>query len=76
MKTLMLEVDDEILSTYQNFAPDIKKQFNARMCNLIKKIEGNLRSVRLKKLIDELKDEPATQEMNPDILLELLRNEE
>jgi hypothetical protein len=76
MKTLMLEVDDEIMNAYQNFSPDIKKQFNLRVCSLIKRVESSMRSVKLKKLIDELKNEPATQYMNPDILLELLRNEE
>jgi len=76
MKTIILEVDDEIMNSYQNFTPDIKKQLNARISTLIKKVEMNLRSVKLKKLIEELKNEPGSKEMNPDILLELLRIEE
>ena len=76
MKTIILEVDDEIMNYYQNFTPDLKKQLNARISTLIKKVEMNLRSVKLKKLIEELKNEPGSKEMNPDILLELLRIEE
>ena len=75
MKTIVLEVDDVTAFTYESISPETKEQFISEATNLLKRILADARSVKLKKIIEDIRSEGNTDGINPDHLLELLRTE-
>jgi ATP-dependent protease HslVU (ClpYQ) ATPase subunit len=74
MKQITIEVDEGTWGEYDNFKPEAKTEFINNMTKMLKNIIREKRSLRIKKLIDELKDEPD-QNIDPEVLLTLLQAE-
>jgi phosphoribosylformimino-5-aminoimidazole carboxamide ribonucleotide (ProFAR) isomerase len=75
MKTIMLEVDEVTGNAYENIAPETKEQFITEATTLLKQLLADARSVKLKKIIEDIRNEGNMEGLNSEIIAELLRTE-
>lgn len=75
MKTITIEVDEATCISYQGLSTEEKQRFRDEAILCLKKIITDARSAKIKKIVDEIKNEPNAGNINPDILLELLRTD-
>jgi hypothetical protein len=75
MKTIVLEVDDVAANAYESISPENKEQFISETSTLLKKLAADARSIKLKKIIEDIKNEGTMDGLSPDHLVELLRTE-
>jgi len=76
MITITLEVDEITDIAYQNLSPENKQRLNEDIALMVRQTINNVRSVRLKKILDEITKDASCKELNAEILSELLRDED
>ena len=76
MKTIMLEIEDRYATDYNSFGQETKKQVSQEVTSLISKMIYDARVNKLKKIVDDINSDPESINLNPNIILELLRIEE
>jgi hypothetical protein len=75
MKTIVLEVDDVAANAYETLSSENKAQFISEATTNLKKMAADARSIKLKKIIEDIKNEGNIDGVSPDHLVELLRTE-
>jgi len=76
MITITLDVGEVIDIAYRNLSTENKQQINDAMCVMLRQTINNLRSARIKKMIDEISNDSTSDKLNPEILSELLRDDD
>jgi uncharacterized protein YbaP (TraB family) len=75
MKTIVLEVDEVTANAFSTMNPENKQQFLSETTEILKRILADERSMKLKRIVDEIRSEGNTSNLDPDILAALLRTE-
>lgn len=75
MKTTTIEADGKKCCVCENMSAENKLQFN-RVSPAVKQSAADIRSLQLKKIIQEINNDPGISDLNPDILLALLQNDD
>jgi hypothetical protein len=76
MTTITLQVDDNIGSIYQNISNENKQQFNQVLTLMLQRAANNIKCDKVKKIIEEIKNDPALNNLDPEIVYMLLCSEE
>jgi fructose-1,6-bisphosphatase len=75
MKTILLEVDEATANAFSTMNPENKQQFLSEATEILKRILADERSMKLKRIVDEIRNEGDTSNLDPDILTTLLNTE-
>jgi hypothetical protein len=76
MKTITLEIDEIMEIGYQSLSAEHLQRFKDESTIILKKLITESRSMKVKKIVDDIKKGYGNaSDMNPDVLLELLRTE-
>ena len=75
MKTIELIVDDQTSFAYDVAGQEGKLKFQEEANKLLKRVLAEERTARIKKIVEEIKNDGNAGDLNPDILAELLREE-
>lgn len=76
MRAIMFEVGDEAGEMYDSLGSEKMKQVTNELCELMRRIIFDERVTKLKKIIEEINNDPSGISINPEILFDLLRIEE
>jgi hypothetical protein len=74
--TLELDVDDALGREYERFSPENRSLFKHAVYQMLQKTMANLRSKKLKGLIDDIRSESGCCDLDPEIIYAIVRMEE
>ena len=73
MQTINIEVDDETAMFTSDLSAESKVIAGDEVTLAVKKKLLNTRAAKLKKMIEELNNDPMLNDLDPEILLEVIR---
>ena len=76
MSRIIIEVDDRVAKAFQNANPERKKQVNDIINMWLKKAINDATSDDYKKTLDEMSDEAEKNGLTPEILEQLLKQDD
>ncbi|RKR81362.1 hypothetical protein BDD43_1508 [Mucilaginibacter gracilis] len=74
MERIVLEVDDTVGKIYQSFSKESKQQLSQTISMMVKKMVNDATFADYAKLLDNIGDEALKNGLTPEVLEELLAN--
>ena len=74
MERIVLEVDDATGKAYRKFSDETKQSFNRTISAFLKKAINDSGSADYQKMLDNMGDEAVNNGLTPEILKDLLHN--
>jgi len=76
MTTITLQVDDAIGNIYQSISDENKQQFDKVLTLMLQRAASNAKCDRIRKIIQEIQDDPSCNDLDPEIIYTLLCSDE
>jgi len=76
MTTITLQVEDAIGNIYQNISTENKKQFDQVLTLMLQRAAANVKCDQVRKMIQEIQNDPTCNNLDPEILYMLLCSDE
>ena len=76
MTTITLQVDDKVGNFYQNISNENKQQFDQVLTLMLQRAANNVKCDKVKKMIEDIQNDPSLNNLDPEIIYMLLCSEE